>query len=371
MNVACRLGITPLLYSSNKGDFNSVDLLIKSGAAVNERDKFDNTSLLKAAKNDRVKCLELLIKEGGYVNSCDKNGTTPVMATAERGYVNCLEMLLKAGADVNTRDKVNNTALNKAAVSGRDKCVKMLIKEGADVNSANDYHITPLVSSIQKNRDKCTDSLLEAAADVNTVDIYGRTALIYAAKNGRDEYVEVLIHMGADVNTASRYGNTALMCAAENDPDLSILSISQTEGADVKRNAMALERTSVNYSDLGLPVTALRLLLQAGAHVNIRDKDGRNALKRHIVRNGYKSESRRHSQRLLLAAGETIDGSSLRGPQHLKLKEPKGICLMVKCRAEIRRYLLEISPVNLLVRVPKLGLPPALAAYLLYDMSLQ
>ena len=304
------------------------------------------------------------------MNSCDKNGTTPVMAAAERCYVNCLEMLLKAGADVNIGDNMNKTAINKAAVSGRDKCVKMLIKEGADVNVANEYHITPLVSSIQKNRDMCTDLLLEAGADVNTVDIYGRTALIYAAKNGRDEYVEVLIQMGADVNTASKYGNTALMCAAENDPDLSLPSLIETEGDGVKRNAMAREGANVNFSDLGLPVTAVRLLLKAGAHVNIRDKDGRNALIRHIVRHGYKSESRRHTQRLLLAAGETLEGSSLRAPQHLKLKEPKGICLMVKCRREIRRQLLGISPVNLLVRVPRLGLPPALAAYLLYDMSL-
>ena len=40
------------------------------------------------------------------------------------------------------------------------------------------------------------------------------------------------------------------------------------------------------------------------------------------------------------------------------------------CRLAIREHLLQMSQVNLFVRVPHLGLPPLLGKYLLYDMSL-
>ena len=39
------------------------------------------------------------------------------------------------------------------------------------------------------------------------------------------------------------------------------------------------------------------------------------------------------------------------------------------CRERIRKYLLELSPTSLFVRIPQLGLPPIMA-YLLYNIDL-
>ena len=48
----------------------------------------------------------------------------------------------------------------------------------------------------------------------------------------------------------------------------------------------------------------------------------------------------------------------------------KKLILKNLCREVIRNHLLQMSAVNLFVRVPKLGLPAAVERYLLHDLSL-
>ena len=70
---------------------------------------------------------------------------------------------------------------------------------------------------------------------------------------------------------------------------------------------------------------------------------------------------------LLYAAGETIDETKVHIPDNLK---PPELNLKHLCRETIRKQLIQLSPVNLFHRVPKLGLPPLLARYVLYSVSL-
>ena len=51
--------------------------------------------------------------------------------------------------------------------------------------------------------------------------------------------------------------------------------------------------------------------------------------------------------------------------------DDRSLCFKDICRRGIREHLLQMSRVNLFVRVPHLGLPPSLAKYLLYDVSLE
>ena len=110
---------------------------------------------------------------------------------------------------------------------------------------------------------------------------------------------------------------------------------------------------------------------------------------------------------LLYAAGETLDGTTVKGeyvlehmpmtpsecllsraegthliddftvvnktfpvPEYLRFKDLK-LCLSHLCREAIRRHLLDLDlHTNLFVRAPKLGLPKSLTSYILYDQSL-
>ena len=89
---------------------------------------------------------------------------------------------------------------------------------------------------------------------------------------------------------------------------------------------------------------------------------------------------------LLLAAGETVEGNSVKRihfngysynytqdvPQYLQDLKKIQLSLKWVCRDIIRKKLVQSDPhTNLFIRIPKLGLPKILQSYLLYDMSVE
>ena len=170
-----------------------------------------------------------------------------------------------------------------------------------------------------------------------------------ACRRNYAECVELLIQQGADVNISHNYLSSPL-----------IFTVSYW----------------VNHNTL----QCLKLLLQAGAHVNRIDYREKNALTVHFT--GRKPVNERVVL-LLCAAGETLkvritDGLPLRLdknysdveiPNHI-LYKTSHLELKHMCREEIRKHLLELSPVNLFTRAPRLGFPSVLTSYILYDVSL-
>ena len=86
--------------------------------------------------------------------------------------------------------------------------------------------------------------LIEAGADVNERNEFGSTALIIAACRGRNQLVDILLRSGAEINaTVEGSGRTALACAVERE---------HTE--------------------------TVRLLIEAGADLEMADKQGNTPL---------------------------------------------------------------------------------------------
>ena len=120
-------------------------------------------------------------------------------------------------------------------------------------------------------------------------------------------------------------------------------------------------------------ISSVRLLLEAGAEVNKRNFKGHNALIYHIDRHCYLPPDGDICM-LLLAAGETVDDTTTEVLREMKgidyfFDNEKKLDLMHLCRETIRNQLLWVSQLNLFVRVSKLGLPPSLSKYLVYDLS--
>ena len=88
--------------------------------------------------------------------------------------------------------------------------------------------------------------LLENGAQVNTRDEEGRTPLMEAAGYGRLTTVRVLLDKDADLEAIDDYGNTALLLAA---CDCALATMPDT-------------------------YETAKLLLESGANVNVRNKDG-------------------------------------------------------------------------------------------------
>ena len=113
------------------------------------------------------------------------------------------------------------------------------------------------------------------------------------------------------------------------------------------------------------------ILLHVGASVNIGPGNALTSwLKQHALISWLKRQDENEEELALLlyAAGERLNKEEIREvPDYLEL--PEEMTLRHLCRESIRKHLLQISKMNLLVRVPKLGLPSKMTRYLLYEIE--
>ena len=211
--------------------------------------------------------------------------------------------------------------------------------ENVDVDTLDNEGYTPLIRAAENGHHSCLNELITSGADVNATGSYGYTPLLMASVKDETECVAALIDAGADVNSRNDSGRTALY------------------GAVVHRN-----------------IENIKLLLKFGININQYDIEGYNTLEGHVKRwyrrgNDIDSDSKRIST-LLFVAGEKI-GSSCKTPDHLKTRVANPI-LKHFCRDTIRTYLTDINPhLNLFSSVYKLGIPPSLASFLLYHVTLE
>ena len=167
--------------------------------------------------------------------------------------------LVEQGANVNATGDFEEigkdlTPLN-LAVSQDDEIVDVLLQNGADPNKFSDFYagqakqtqsVTPLMRAAQLGKTSTAKFLLANKADPNLRNKKGDTALMTAVSSA--DLMRLLLESGANPNLANEEGFTALMAV------VSGASYDKTKPEKV------------------------RLLLEKGAKIDAKDKNGRSAL---------------------------------------------------------------------------------------------
>jgi len=237
-------GSTALMYAVSSKKTDIINLLIENGADIKKRNN-DGWSILHYAAmyySYRKDILELLLKKDLDINAQatggGAEGWTPLMFAAINGKMSAFETLLDAGADINIKNtegktvwEISNsrgaTVLHYAARDGKLEIVKLLIKKGANINaqatSGSIKGWTPIMLAIYNKQISIFETLLDASADINLKNGKGKSAL------------EILIN---------------------------------------KENITILHYTCKNEHNLKF----IKLLIEKGADVNVKDKDGKTPL---------------------------------------------------------------------------------------------
>jgi len=175
-----------------KGDATIAELLIRSKADVNARNKDEATPLHIAAAEGHADVADLLVKHGADVNAKNKYGAAPLHEAASNGHIEVAELLLRSGADLNARNGLGSTPLHVAAHNGNLEVVEFLVKKGADVNLRNMYGATPLHEAAFNGHANVVRLLLESGADPSIRNNNGKTALEIARERGHAEVAELI-----------------------------------------------------------------------------------------------------------------------------------------------------------------------------------
>lgn len=234
----------------------SIICLLLSRVAVSQVPVTPTTSapLFRAIYADDVHQVIELLHGGANPNVKDRYGWTPLTRASEGYHPNLaiLRALLDAGAKVNSSYD-GDSALSEAAGRGATDAIELLLQHGADVHKRDMYGRTPLIAAAGNSeaQPKIVNMLLARGAKVNVHDPSGTTPLLAALNMGTssDEdvvrqraIVEALVAAGADIRVADQRGTTPLMAAVYHGRMWSV-----------------------------------KLLLDRGAEVNVRDRSGKNA----------------------------------------------------------------------------------------------
>ncbi|SPA22493.1 conserved hypothetical protein; ankyrin repeat; putative exported protein [Cupriavidus taiwanensis] len=186
---------------------------------------------------------------------------------AARGDAAQVSALLAQGASIDARDAQGRTALLLATHHNRVQAARVLIDAGADVNAQDAIHDSPYLYAGARGHNEILRLTLAHGADLRSTNRYGGTALIPAAERGHVETVRMLIAAGVAVDHVNRLKWTALL------------------------EAIILGNGGAAHTEI------VRLLVQAGANVNLADGDGATPLQ-HARQRGYMQ-----IQQILTAAG--------------------------------------------------------------------
>ena len=126
-----------------KGDIETVETAIESGADVNWTDGYGYTGLM-VAKTPQL--LELLISLGADVNAANLSGQTALMDPDNN--LDVIQVLVDAGADVNAACKIGKTAL---MFTKTPTAVALLLNNRANVNARDNSNTTTLMYAVTKD----------------------------------------------------------------------------------------------------------------------------------------------------------------------------------------------------------------------------
>jgi len=114
--VAAQARTFPLASAVEANNFDSVHLLLRKGARVDQTGSLGRTALFLCSN---PQMLELLLISGSNINAKDSQNNTPLHVFAEAGNVAMVEALVRLGADISLTNNFNQTPLDLVATKLR------------------------------------------------------------------------------------------------------------------------------------------------------------------------------------------------------------------------------------------------------------
>lgn len=138
--------------------------------------------LVEAAGSGELETVRSLLEQGASVTATDDGGATALVAAAYGNHVDVARALIDAGADVNAKDATEQSAylIATSEVTDDVALLDLTLAAGADVNAKDSYNGTGLIRAADRGHVEITRRLLETDIEIDHVNRLGWTALLEA-----------------------------------------------------------------------------------------------------------------------------------------------------------------------------------------------
>ena len=223
-------------------------------------------NIWQAASTGNVAVVEEHLAKGADINAQDGvYGVTPLSWAALLGQTQMAELLIQRGANVNSKNRDGATSLHAAAFLGRHEIAALLVQKGANTNVRNNSGEIP------------ADSL---KADWGTVQFIVQLLQIQVDREkveaGRAKVAELLSQQGAQTGFAGFTGND--IWSAVGSGDIETIKQQLAKGADINAQGGEYGITPLSWAALLEQTQTAELLIQRGANVNSKNRDGSTSL---------------------------------------------------------------------------------------------
>ena len=223
-------------------------------------------SIWQAASTGDVAVVEEYLAKGADINAKDNvYGVTPLSWATLLGQTQMAELLIQRGANVNSKNRDGATSLHAAAFLGRHKIATLLVQKGANINIRNNSGEMP------------TDSLkVDWAATQFIVQLLQIQVDREKVETGRAKVAKLLSQQGAQTGFAGFAGND--IWSAVGSGDIETVKQQLAKGADINAQGGEYGITPLSWAALLSQTQTAELLIQRGANVNSKNRDGSTSL---------------------------------------------------------------------------------------------
>lgn len=264
------------------GNVELVKLLLDNGADINvvdESSELKNSVISTAAEFGLTEVVKLLAERNADVNVSGDEGVTPIYFAARHNKPETVQLLLDLGANLEMDEKLNDWWGPLHVAFDFVEVVRILLQNGADITRTSSGGNILFLASIY-NEIEVVKVCLQYKQDLNigyhhaaARSYEGATALTASISGGHTETVKLLLEAGANFNqrgylnkyplqytftNGDSYGGP-LRALLEYRPDLDLVD---DDG-----------NTALHCLGETTPLAWVKLLVNAGASIEIRNKD--------------------------------------------------------------------------------------------------
>jgi len=272
-------GQTPIAIAVEKGDLNTLQVLIDEKVEINATASLDGICLHIACRTGNLDVVDLLLKNDSATRVFNLQGLTPLQVAIQHGHHAIVECLLQVkDLDVNMKMRSENvkSALHTAAAYGDVKMMELLLKAGAKLEG-NDLNNTPLHEAARYGNVATMKYMLnlpESTALLNQVSAEtGLTAVGEAAKAGHVKVLESLCSKGANIKLCAENADMPLFLAIENHHDSASLVLIKHLSKDDLFVANQAGRSPLHEAIYQGMSALVAPLIEKGADLEVLDSD--------------------------------------------------------------------------------------------------